>query len=292
MIGKVKRFLCMTVLVLLLTFTVSAKVQLSSMDEITETTGGVNVEVVTAASEHIEGKGALRSSSDSLLIVEVSFTPTDIEAYAMDGGLHFWLYLEDADALDGNGQIELTSSGTCDIEETHWFLYDFAYEDGWNEIWFPFYTCETDEMNYAACNYFRIYNFLYYDTYMIVDDISIGMREDFPTLDSQEKPDDTLLSDEKETQAPLVDDMHVDNGNADYGNDDSGIAGNDDDYAGVDGEGAIEDRIEEEETTGNDPMLYVGVVVFSAVAVIATGLVVFSRLYREEDAMKGENRNE
>ena len=57
----------------------------------------------------------------------------------------------------------------------------------------------------------------------------------------------------------------------------------DEGYAGMDGAGAIEDRAEEESTTGNNPLLYVGVVVFAALAIIATVFVVFVRNYKEEE---------
>lgn len=278
----IKLIACILTLAVILALGVSAKVQLIDLDQLNEYTGGVSIELVTSATEHIEGEGAIRSSSPELIIVQAQFMPTNIEKYAMDGGLHFWLYLEDADALNGNGQIELTSSGTCDVEETTWHIYDISYEDGWNEIWLPFYNCGQDELNYAACNFFRIYNFVDYDTYMIVDDISVGLREDFPTLDSDEKLYDNVDETEPETKAPLLGniDDHEDTASDDASEEDEYV---DEGYAGMDGAGAIEDRAEEESTTGNNPLLYVGVVVFSALAIIATVFVVFVRNYREEE---------
>ncbi len=285
----IKQFACILTLALILTLTASAKIQLADLDQMTDYTGGVSVEVVSSSSEHIEGDGALRSSSSELIIVQVQFMPANIDAYALDGGLHFWLYLEDADALNGNGQIELTSSGTCDIEETTWNIYDVAYEDGWNEVWLPFYNCSQDAMNYYACNYFRIYNFVDYDTYMIVDDISVGMREDFPTLDSDEKPYDKLVETEAETKAPLMGNIDDHEGEDEALDDEEYV---DEGYAGLDGAGAIEDRVEEESATGNNPLLYVGVVVFSSLCVIATAFVVFVRKYKDEEPADEEPKQD
>lgn len=290
MIRPIKTIACVLTLAIFLAISVSAKVQLHSFDQIDGGVGGMNVTLVSSKTEHIEGTGALRSSSDNLLIVQATFNPVNLEKYAADGGLHFWLYIEDADALDGNGQIELTSSGTCDVEETHWFIYSSPYEDGWNEMWFPFYASEVDEMNYAACNYFRIYNYLYYDTYMIVDDISIGLRSDFPTLDSEEKPYDSFTKLESDTKAPLL--GNIDEHETVYDQSEDEAEAFEDGYAGLDGAGAIEDRIETEDTSGNNPILYVGVIVFSAVAVIATVFVVFVRQYHDEDEPPKESKQD
>ena len=36
--------------------------------------------------------------------------------------LHVWIYIEDAEKLTGDGQLELTSSGVCDVDEISWSL--------------------------------------------------------------------------------------------------------------------------------------------------------------------------
>lgn len=91
-------------------------------------------------------------------------------------------YVEDADALTGNGQIEISSSGTCDQQEYNWNPFTYGIESGWNEL--ELYIWEGNESggtpDFTKINYFRIYLFTDGDNALAVDYIGFGGEgEDF-----------------------------------------------------------------------------------------------------------------
>ena len=68
----------------------------------------------------------------------------------------FDFYVSSADmfySISGGNSLELTSSGTCDQEETAWNLTDFDVQDGWNEIELPL----RDGCDWSRVNYIRFY---------------------------------------------------------------------------------------------------------------------------------------
>ena len=101
-------------------------------------------------------------------------TPLDVSAYT-EGYLHMWVYAEDASRLHW-GQIELTSSGTCDHEEIGWLVTTYIKKDGWNELYLPLATASKTggDFDATALNYLRL--FIIWDdggdsTTMYFDDI-------------------------------------------------------------------------------------------------------------------------
>ena len=84
-----------------------------------------------------EGTGSIRIDyKNTLVIYQQSFLPTDAEAYQHFGYLHMWIYVEDVAEFQKGGQIELTSSGMCDVGEKNW-NYSSITQKGWNEIYLP-----------------------------------------------------------------------------------------------------------------------------------------------------------
>jgi hypothetical protein len=80
--------------------------------------------------------------------------------------LEFWFYVSDKDALATAGfadtGIELTSSGTCDDEETNWRVIENILpqvtQNGWNEIRLPFSTGgKNGETDWSRLNFFRLF---------------------------------------------------------------------------------------------------------------------------------------
>jgi hypothetical protein len=130
------------------------------------------------------GSGSLRApdkGSDKLVF---GFAEAqDISAY-MDGYLHVSVYVEDASRLSW-GQIELTSSGTCDKEELGWLVPNYIKKDGWNELYLPLEKATPAKdgvFNPKNCNFMRIY-VLWDDggnsPLIYFDDIRLVAKEDY-----------------------------------------------------------------------------------------------------------------
>lgn len=122
--------------------------------------------------------------------------PIDISG--MDN-LYFRMYIDSADNIfsKSNGQLELTSGGTCDVEESNINPVTLDWVDGWNEFVIPIsdfvgdcdftrfnyvrlymFTDETASVNYSALDYVAVGN--------EGDDLSVLVKTDW-TL--EEKPD-------------------------------------------------------------------------------------------------------
>lgn len=93
--------------------------------------------------------------------------------------------------LFGGGQIELTSSGKCDVAEIHWSTSTLGLEAGWNTVYLPLSAAGVTEngkaFDISAINYFRIYHqpedtTLSYS--LKVKDVSIISRADAIELNS------------------------------------------------------------------------------------------------------------
>jgi len=81
------------------------------------------------------------------------------------GHLHFKMYISDVDAFQNcSGQIEISSSGTCDKEETCWLVNKIApcLHNGWNDIVLDFSRADAwaSDFNPANINWFRFYETL------------------------------------------------------------------------------------------------------------------------------------
>ena len=119
----------------------------------------------------MEGEGAWKHVGTGDVILSWKFAPLDITSCA-HGYFHLWVYIEDASKM-GSGQIELTSSGTCDQEEMNWGFR--GLQDGWNELILSLDSAGRTggTPDRTALNYLRIYasgqttTFLFDDMYFI-----------------------------------------------------------------------------------------------------------------------------
>ena len=73
------------------------------------------------------------------LVIELKFDGEDAEnpqTFNVDDSdaLYVRFFVEDADALTGNGQIEISSSGTCDQQEYNYNPFAYEIVSGWNEL--------------------------------------------------------------------------------------------------------------------------------------------------------------
>ncbi len=153
-----------------------------------------------------EGSGSLRAparGSDKLIF---GFPEAqDISDY-MDGYLHVSVYVEDASRLSW-GQIELTSSGTCDKSELGWLVPTYIKEDGWNELYLPISAAtKVGVFDPKNCNFMRIY-VLWDDggdsPLMYFDDIRLVAKEDYVEGDVPAPTPSTPAEPEPEPEIPV-----------------------------------------------------------------------------------------
>lgn len=122
----------------------------------------------------------------------------DLSAYEDDLVIDFWLYIEDIDQFngginDGQGQFELTSSGTCDQEELSWMMEDEDWKTGWNRVVWTLDDASQNDLDFSAVNYIRIYKFML-ETTCRIDNLRFGHASEYGVGDRYvEFGSDTLL---------------------------------------------------------------------------------------------------
>ena len=125
---------------------------------------GSGVGTVTTDVNSREGSACISVSGNATgtVFFQKSFDETmDTHSSASSGQLSFYLYLSDASIIprDG-GQIELSSSGTCDVNELSWSWSHFIYASGWNKVTLPMAkgSFTNGSFDFKNCNWFRMYN--------------------------------------------------------------------------------------------------------------------------------------
>lgn len=115
------------------------------------------------------------------LVIELKFDGEDAEnpqTFNVDesDALYVRFFVEDADALTGNGQIEISSSGTCDQQEYNYNPFAYEIVSGWNEL--ELYLWEGQETggspDFTKINYFRIYLFTDGENAVALDYVAFG----------------------------------------------------------------------------------------------------------------------
>ena len=103
----------------------------------------------------IEGNASWRWKTTTF---EGKFDAIDISEYKQ-GYLHFYVYCSDISKIGTQGQIEITSSGTCDVNEYNWNLMQYVTKTGWNEVWLDLWGAGTTggAADLSSINYMRIY---------------------------------------------------------------------------------------------------------------------------------------
>lgn len=85
--------------------------------------------------------------------------PVDLTVLGENGAVSIYIYIDHASDIAGAGQLEISSSGQSDLNESCWNLYGFRFNDGWNKIILPFSNCDSiaGGADFSAINYTRIY---------------------------------------------------------------------------------------------------------------------------------------
>ncbi len=116
---------------------------------------GFNVSLNYNSNYIKEGIGSWRWNTTTL---EGKFTSVDISEYRQ-GYLHFYIYCSDISKIGTEGQIEITSSGRCDVNEYNWMLMQYVTKTGWNDVWLDLAGAGTTGgvADLTSINYLRIY---------------------------------------------------------------------------------------------------------------------------------------
>ena len=103
----------------------------------------------------MEGTGSWRWRTTTF---EGKFDSIDISEYKQ-GYLHFYLYCSDISKIGSSGQIEITSSQGCDVNEYNWNLMQYVTKTGWNEVWLDLWSAGTTGgmPDLSNINFMRIY---------------------------------------------------------------------------------------------------------------------------------------
>lgn len=176
----IKFSLMVIALFAILAISASAKITvIDNMDDITPWTGNG---VVALETENIkEGTGAIRSDDATLLQIQRNFTePLDLSAYEDDGVISVWIYVDNIDTFAfRDNQLEFTSSGNCDVEESAVNIGNEWFEQGWNHFLFTMGDFGSYDADWSRINFIRAYKFVEGDNYWIWDDLKIGLESDF-----------------------------------------------------------------------------------------------------------------
>lgn len=109
-----------------------------------------------------EGTGSWRLRGAKQINVSFAFDPVDISSFMEDGYLHIWMYI-DGKAWISDGQIEISSSGTCDVQELSWNAGSYiSSQEGWCELKLSLASAMSSRdggFDPTSVNYMRIYFF-------------------------------------------------------------------------------------------------------------------------------------
>jgi len=145
-----------------------------------------------------------QSTSDKVIMTEwrevgtIGFTVVLDEPVDVSGmeNLYLRIYVDNPDNCyaTNNGQLELTSAGTCDVEESNINPFTLDWQAGWNEFAIPLDEFAGD-CDMTRVNYVRLYMFTdgmncsildYVAVGNSSDDMSVLVKNDWPL---SEKPD-------------------------------------------------------------------------------------------------------
>jgi len=161
--------------VFLASICVSALVVIDNMDD------GGPYGARTEMKNIIEGTGAVskKANGGTIVLERKLDPPIDISAYRGVGYAKLHLYIESVDNMsDTPGQLELTSSGRCDVEETSWNISKNMLKDGWNTLYLSFESPGENSADYSKINYVRVYIHITGANTVMLDELSVGTEEE------------------------------------------------------------------------------------------------------------------
>ena len=106
--------------------------------------------------DRMEGVASIRFSGSGTVWFEKRFSQTDV-GIDENGWFHFWLFISDTGMMNGEGEVELSSSGGPDVDVYSWQLSSLGLTDGWNQVMLPISAANklgSPDLN--SINFFRI----------------------------------------------------------------------------------------------------------------------------------------
>lgn len=93
---------------------------------------------------------------DDVLVLCRTFDDFNINGFT-NGYVRLWIYIKDIAKVTG-GQIELSSAGTCDVDEISWSLLNYVTKSGWNEVYLPLSKGVLEgDPDFTSLNYARVF---------------------------------------------------------------------------------------------------------------------------------------
>lgn len=145
--------------------------------DVTNRWGGSNTITVSTADKK-EGAASIGFTGSGTDWFAKKFSRTDAGIGAT-GWFSFWLYVSDVSAFNGDGQVELTSSGGPDADEYSWSVASLGLTNGWNHVRLQISAANTTgSPDLEAINYFRIYQVLSGQVTARLDDLRFSSTMD------------------------------------------------------------------------------------------------------------------
>ena len=123
-----------------------------------------NATVTHKTGKYVQGTGALKLGSivsrGGTRAAHVKFDDVDISEYK-SGSIHFSIYVSDIEKMsDDKFNVEITSSGTWDMEEMSWWISPTILDSGWNDVYLSIADAtvnkEKGEPDFENINFCRI----------------------------------------------------------------------------------------------------------------------------------------
>ena len=145
--------------------------------------GIINAEVSVKLGTFKEGTGSFKLNLPAGASSFVLAKPVNISQYK-NGYIHLLLYINNKNMLTQNFMLELSSSGTYDVNEANFIIPFTELDNGWNELWLSVNSAIlTGVPDYSSINFLRIYgNDLIPDLEVYLDDVyatSDGKTDDY-----------------------------------------------------------------------------------------------------------------
>jgi len=127
--------------------------------DVTNRWNGSN-DITTNTTDKQEGMASISFTGSGTDWFSKKFSSTDV-GIDESGWFSFWLYVSDVSQFNGEGQVELTSSGGPDADEYAWEVGSLGLSNGWNHVRLQISTAaKNGNPDLREINYFRIYQFL------------------------------------------------------------------------------------------------------------------------------------
>ncbi|WP_159621646.1 glycosyl hydrolase family 28-related protein [Ruania rhizosphaerae] len=159
----------------------SPGVTLSSADSLEDWETGWGNVLSLNTDEYQEGSASIElTDGGNEVQFMLNLDPVDTGLSRDEAVLEFWYWVEDVSALgDGEGRVELTSSGGPDSDQYEWRMIDLIpnLNDGWNLVSLDLANAGVaGDPDLSAINFFRLFNFSPEPISVRIDDLRLRQQ--------------------------------------------------------------------------------------------------------------------